>query len=264
MNICVFIPFIVILCITLMDGCATDPMATDQAEMDTKIALITDHGPAYPPNMEKLGRTGFVSLDCTITRDGQASDCSIIKATSTEFADAARTYVAGARYRPATRDGVPVTVVHHVININFSIEFKPQKIDYVCLITPAGQARNCHGEISGPAIPPSVENILLRKLDSLPVVPNNKEGRAIEDPHRMIEALLIFQERPGSDFSTPSLPAQTQLNLLLDCGMGNPLQCREVSKLPFSTELQSYEDDRFVALSIGFNGIFPVRDEKKP
>ncbi len=255
---------ILILCLALTSGCVADPTGAERTREDTQIAPLTEHGPTYPPDMQRLAKTGFVSLDCTITRDGQARDCMIIKTTNTEFADAAKTYIADARYRPATQDGIPVAVAHHIININFSIKFKPQRLVYDCLITVAGRAKDCRSETSATSIPPTVEDIVLHKLELLPMAADNKVGKAIEDPHRMIEVLLTFQEKPGSNFSAPSLPVQTQLNLLLACGIKTPPQCREIPELPFSTALQSYENDRFVALSIGFNGIFPVWGETKP
>lgn len=255
---------ILILCMALMSGCAADPKEAEWTKKDTQITLLTNQGPIYPPDMQRLAMTGFVSLDCTITRDGLARDCMIIKATNTEFADAAKTYVAGAHYRPVTQDGIPVAIIHHIINIDFSIKFKPQRLVYGCLITVAGRAKDCRIETSEASVPPTVEDIVLRKLELLPMGADDKAGRAVQDPHRMIEVLLIFQKTPGSSFSTPSLPMQTQLNLLLACGTTVPPQCREIPELPFSTAQQSYENDRFVALSIGFNGVLPVRQETKP
>ena len=256
----IFLPIrsVVISCITLVTGCAADPVTSDLTQTDTKVALLTEHGPVYPSDMEKLGKTGSVFLDCTITRTGQARDCTITKATNQEFAAAAQAYIAGAQYRPATRAGIPVSVAHHTININFKISFKPLRIVYDCSITPAGQAKDCRSENFATTIPPVISDIVLSKLESLPMAAGEPPRRIVEEPRRAIEVLLMFQEDPRLGFMAPSMPVRTQVNLLLACSREAQPRCKEIPELPFSTELQPYENDRFAALSISFNPVPPI------
>ena len=258
MGICLPIRPVAILCMMLAAGCAADPVASDATGMDTKVALLTTHGPTYPPNMEKLGETGTVSLDCTITRDGRARDCKVVEATNQQFTDAAKAYIAEARYQPATRGGMPVAVAHHTISINFRLSSKPLRLVYDCSITPAGRARDCHIQTPTADMPSVIGDIVLAKLESLPVVARQASGRTVEEAHRAIEVLLRFQPDPRPDFQAPSMPVQTQVNLFLACKGGAWPHCREIPEIPFSTELQPYENDRFAALSIGFNDVLPT------
>ncbi len=253
--------FVLIPCMTSMTGCAAGPAGVERAEGDTGVTLITDRGPTYPPNMQKQGQAGFVSMDCTITRDGQARDCIIIKATNAEFSDAAKTYIADARYQPAMRDGMPVAVNHHIIAINF--KFPPQRLRliYDCPITAAGHAEDCRRETSSDAVPAMLENIVLDKLRSLPLTIEKELGGTGKGHHRVIEVLMSTQLDPEYDFSPPILPVQKQMDLVLACKGYGPSRCKEVSGLPASTESHLYKDEGFTALSIGFNGVLPTQDE---
>jgi protein TonB len=76
---------------------------------------------AYPAIAQAHGQQGWVDLDCTVDEAGRTSNCSVVDHLGGQsFVDAAQSYVAAARYRPATHNGVPVVEQHH----RFHIEFK--------------------------------------------------------------------------------------------------------------------------------------------
>ena len=250
---------ILLLHVALVAGCATNPPDRDGPDKDGDVALITSQGPAYPPDMEKQGETGFVSLDCTITSAGQAEDCIVTKATNAEFSEAARTYIAHARYRPAVRDGVPVAVAHHGIAIRFKLPPKRIRLVYDCSVTAAGHAGDCR-EISDEIVPAVLENIVLDELKSLPLMADKGANGTGGEARRKIEALMEIQLDPQYGFTPPTLSTQRQVDFILACQASATLQCKQVSELPFSTASQSYRDERFTAVSIGFNGVLSAQD----
>ena len=77
----------------------------------------------YPPRMRDQEHEGGVDFDCAIETDGTTSDCQLVAVQGDdEFAAAARTYVQAARYKPATRGGVPVRQAHHKIHVEFRLD----------------------------------------------------------------------------------------------------------------------------------------------
>lgn len=76
----------------------------------------------YPPDMEAAGKEGRVILSCDIEADGHTKNCNVIEAKGgNSFKEEALRYVASARYRPATRNGMPVKEKNHRLTISFKL-----------------------------------------------------------------------------------------------------------------------------------------------
>lgn len=76
----------------------------------------------YPKDMEAAGKEGRVILSCVIEPDGRTNSCNVVEAKGGQsFKEEALRYVAAARYRPATRNGVPVREMNHRLTISFKL-----------------------------------------------------------------------------------------------------------------------------------------------
>ena len=248
-----------LLCALPLAGCAEDPVTPGMGQLgpDAPVKRIGGRELVYPADMVKLGQQGFVSLDCTITRDGWTRDCVVIRATNRDFAQEARSFVAGARYRSAIKNGMPVEVAHHTFGISFRFPPDVTRLAYDCSITATGQARDCRDETPPGTISPALGALVLDRLQRLSMVVRREAGGATEEPHRRIDVLLTFESNPEQNICIPPLPAQVQVNLLLDCNARNVPQCREIADLPQSKDMAAQEEDEITRISVGFNGIRP-------
>ena len=78
-----------------------------QASVDDRYAR--DFQPLYPPAEQRAGRDGAVTLKVLIGVDGRVRDVQQLSATSEEFWRVTQKQaLARWRFRPATRDGIPV------------------------------------------------------------------------------------------------------------------------------------------------------------
>lgn len=76
----------------------------------------------YPPDMEAAQKEGRVILSCDVETTGSTSNCHVISSSGGQsFVRAAMKYVNSARYRPATKNGMPVKELGHRYTINFRL-----------------------------------------------------------------------------------------------------------------------------------------------
>ncbi|MDI2091717.1 energy transducer TonB [Commensalibacter oyaizuii] len=76
----------------------------------------------YPRDMRTAGKEGKVILTCTIKISGETSDCKIERSSGEKSFDSeALSYVSKARFRPAMRNGIPVTEYNHRYAVRFSL-----------------------------------------------------------------------------------------------------------------------------------------------
>jgi protein TonB len=88
---------------TLVD--LTDPLLT-------RPVLVSEDRPRYPPAAQRAGIEGSVVLSAVVTETGVIGPVTIVRASprGLGFEDEALRFVRTRRYRPATRQGVPVRV----------------------------------------------------------------------------------------------------------------------------------------------------------
>lgn len=90
------------------------------AEVDPRYA--SDLQPHYPAGERRAEREGSVTVRVTIGADGRVATVECLSATTTEFCRATRQQaLAKWRFRPATRDGVPVTATKD-LTVRFELE----------------------------------------------------------------------------------------------------------------------------------------------
>jgi len=78
-------------------------------EVEIPAAALSKSGPIYPERALRQGLTGFVIARFIVDARGRAErDVTILGATDDEFASAVRSYLRGARFRPARVGGRPV------------------------------------------------------------------------------------------------------------------------------------------------------------
>jgi len=90
-----------------------------EASSDPRYA--GDLQPVYPPSEQRAGREGRVVVRVLIGTDGRVKAVEPVSATSDAFLDTTRRQAIGKwRFRPATRDGVPVESWKR-IGVSFSL-----------------------------------------------------------------------------------------------------------------------------------------------
>ena len=78
-------------------------------EVEIPAALLSKSGPVYPERARRQNLAGFVVARFIVDARGRVeSDVTILGSTSDEFTSAVRSYLRGARYRPARFGGQPV------------------------------------------------------------------------------------------------------------------------------------------------------------
>ncbi|MDF0542706.1 energy transducer TonB [Sphingobium sp. H39-3-25] len=96
-----------------------DPVFTD-AGIDQRFAR--NFQPAYPPAMQRLNEEGKVVVRVRIGTDGRVVSVERVSASSDAFWEATQRQALRAwRFRPATRDGVPVESVK-VMVVHFQLQ----------------------------------------------------------------------------------------------------------------------------------------------
>ncbi len=92
-------------------GVTIDPPVAPPVIMDPEIDPLfrSAFQPQYPPVEQRAGRSGFVTVRVLIGTNGRVRAIEPVKATSDVFFAATRqAALARWRFRPATRDGVPI------------------------------------------------------------------------------------------------------------------------------------------------------------
>lgn len=79
-------------------------------EVDVPASVVGgQRGPEYPDALRMMGVEGRVIARFIIGKNGRVeSDPTIVSATDEQFVKSVKRYLAGARYRPATKNGEPV------------------------------------------------------------------------------------------------------------------------------------------------------------
>ncbi len=92
---------------------------------DSEVSARPVGGPAlvYPESMIEQEREGSADIECTILPDGHTTNCVLVGTTGggTAFGRAAMAYVGSAQYKPAFRNGKPITEEHHRLHIVFHL-----------------------------------------------------------------------------------------------------------------------------------------------
>lgn len=76
----------------------------------------------YPDDMEREQKEGKVILSCDVETNGSTSNCHVVSSSGgSSFTRAALKFAGNARYRPATKNGVPVKEFGHHYTITFKL-----------------------------------------------------------------------------------------------------------------------------------------------
>jgi protein TonB len=83
----------------------TDPLLT-------RPVLVSEDRPRYPPAAQRAGIEGSVVVSAVVTETGVIGPLTVVRASprGLGFEDEALRFVRTRRYRPATKQGVPVRV----------------------------------------------------------------------------------------------------------------------------------------------------------
>lgn len=106
------------------NGLIIDPPAAPPVLIDPQLDERYRNGfqPAYPPAEQRAERSGLVTVRILVGIDGRVIAIERVSATSDDFFEATRRAALGKwRFRPATRDGVPIER-WRVIRVTFRIE----------------------------------------------------------------------------------------------------------------------------------------------
>jgi protein TonB len=96
------------------------PPVLTGAEPDPRFAR--DFQPAYPPAMRRAGEEGRVTVRVLVGIDGRVKDIILVSTPNDDFFQATRRQaLAKWRFKPATRDGIPVEV-WRVMNLRFLLD----------------------------------------------------------------------------------------------------------------------------------------------
>lgn len=90
-------------------GIAIEPPAPVFVEPVVDPRFARDFQPPYPADQQREGREGLVKVRVLIGTDGRVKAVEPVSAASDSFLDATRRHaLAKWRFRPATRDGMPI------------------------------------------------------------------------------------------------------------------------------------------------------------
>lgn len=79
--------------------------------------------PVYPVESEEAGEQGVVVVSVSVDANGKAVDVRVVKSSGSSRLDrSARQAVQRHRFKPATRDGIPIPYKYK-FNVNFSIKY---------------------------------------------------------------------------------------------------------------------------------------------
>ena len=98
---------------------ADEPVRWDPV-MHTTPERVHEVKPRYPPAARGDRREGRVVIEAVIDRDGNVDDLRRLLASDPSFIDAAMEAVCCWKYRPATRDGIPVPV-EFIVLVEFTL-----------------------------------------------------------------------------------------------------------------------------------------------
>jgi len=89
--------------------------------LDTRPVPVKTPPPVYPIELRRKGVTGEVAVKVVIDELGNVVECSVKRASRSEFEDPALNAVKQWKFKPATKDGMPVRC-HMLIPINFNVQ----------------------------------------------------------------------------------------------------------------------------------------------
>ena len=79
--------------------------------------------PVYPVESQEAGEQGVVVVSVSVDANGKAVDITVVKSSGSSRLDrSARQAVQRHRFKPATRDGIPIPYKYK-FNVNFSIKY---------------------------------------------------------------------------------------------------------------------------------------------
>lgn len=91
----------------------------------TSPSLVNRVSPVHPPALLEKGVDGTAMVSFSIDDKGVVGDVTVVTATHPEFGDAAAEAVKQWSFKPAVRDGVPVTIkVKQEIKFTVPVEMK--------------------------------------------------------------------------------------------------------------------------------------------
>jgi protein TonB len=100
-----------------------DTPPNDSPDTTAGTSPLNNVRPVYPPEMEEDNIEGRVTIVCDVEITGMTSNCRVQSVTGGQaFAQSALDYVSKARYRPASRNGVPVREVNKTYVIRFRLD----------------------------------------------------------------------------------------------------------------------------------------------
>lgn len=100
-----------------------DTPPNDSPDTTAGTSPLNSARPVYPPEMEEENIEGRVTVVCDVETTGMTSNCHVQSVTGGQaFAQAALDYVHKARYRPASRNGVPVRELNKTYVIRFRLD----------------------------------------------------------------------------------------------------------------------------------------------
>jgi len=104
----------------VLSACAAVPAPSAPVNREVSGRPVSGARLSYPPDMLRQSLEGVVDATCTVDVQGATSDCIITRVEgSMTFAVSALAFVRGAKYLPATHNGVPIAEPHHIFTIRF-------------------------------------------------------------------------------------------------------------------------------------------------
>lgn len=249
--------------LALLSACAAPGTSTAQ---HTKPVALNNTHPAYPLILAASGIEGTVHADCGITSSGSTDDCHVLSSTDPLFDASTLAYVRSARYQPATLNGIPVRVEHHVFNINYRLyrlDPGPMTAQYQCAVDQVGSVQSCVVTSRSPS--PFMTGFMpgmTRIVRSLRLVPSLVDGKAIADPARQITVAVSATSYPAG-MAARLPPSDLQIDIYMSCTTeagsaftGRKPHCTRIAPADLSSINRS-EGEAIIKISVGFSGLIP-------
>ncbi len=252
-------------CLSVLLSACTDP-GTPTTQASTKPVPLNNVRPAYPQILAALGLEGSVRADCSVTSTGSTQGCRILSSTDPLFDNSALAYVRGARYQPATQNGIPVRVEHHTFNINYRLSRRDPGLmtaQYQCAIDQVGSVKGCTLISRSPS--PFMTGFtpgMTRIVEALRLAPSLVDGKAVADPARQITVAISVTSYPAG-VAARLPPSDLRIDIYMSCknelvpaSSGYRPHCTRIAPADLPSTDRS-DGEAIVAISIGLSGLIP-------
>jgi TonB family protein len=188
---------LLVLCLLLTSAAPASARPGDGQEIPaagavTPPVVVTEVKPFYPPDAMSEGKSGSVTLECTVNADGTVGDVRVTTPLDPALDDEAVKAARQWKFKPGMKDGKPVPVMVE-LEMSFAVETRGPRLGSPEVYKP-GQDVTAPKAVStpAPAYPPAATSARIQGSVTLEcvVLPDGKVGhsRVAQSLHPQLDA----------------------------------------------------------------------------